>query len=64
MTIEDFKAYALQSGMEVLAILPWTNNDQMFELTSNIIRESKRNYSTVDELDLISPGVITILRKN
>jgi len=63
MSISDFESYAIDVGFEILAIIPWTNNEDMFKLSEDIIKQTKINYPRAEPIDLISRGVITILRK-
>ena len=64
MTINKLKDYHIQSGFEILAIIPYVKQSNINEVTEQILEQSKTNYPTIEYLDLVSNGVICIARKN
>jgi ubiquinone/menaquinone biosynthesis C-methylase UbiE len=61
MTIKDLRLYNIDSGFEILAIIPYMKN--INKVTEQILTQSKSNYPNVEFNDLVSNGVTCIARK-
>ena len=64
MTIKKLKDYHIQSGFDLLAVIPYVKELNINVVTEEILFQSRTNYPSLDIVDLISNGVICIGRKN
>ncbi len=63
MTINKLKQYIKKSGFKQVIFFPTINFDNYFNLTENIFSDSKRNYPSLELIDLLSPSICIGLRK-
>lgn len=63
MTHADLKAKALASGLEVVAIVPWPNQEHVKALSEQTFSVAVENYPKLSVLDMVAPFVWVLLRK-
>ena len=63
MTLSDLKEHATEAGFTLLSILPWIESRHLDELTADALADSKRSFPSCELMDLISPTVWVLLRK-
>ena len=63
MTINELKTYHINAGFELLALVPIPKQSNIYDVTEEILEQSKINYPKVEFIDLVSNGVICVARK-
>ena len=63
MTINDLKTYHINAGFELLALVPIPKQSNIYDVTEEILEQSKINYPKVEFIDLVSNGVVCVARK-
>lgn len=64
MSLYDLRAYASHAGLNPIAILPWVERNHLALVTSEVLSQAKRAFPSIELMDLISPSVWVILRKD
>jgi SAM-dependent methyltransferase len=64
LTLNGLKAASAKAGLEILALIPFVKKAHLSVYKDNFYRETKRHYPNVGPIDLISPVVWVICRKN
>lgn len=63
MSLKDLEMSARSSGLEVIAVLPWPDQQHANALSERVFEAATVNYPSVSVQDLISPCVWILLRK-
>jgi len=63
MTLNKLKIYIKKSGFKQIMLFPHTYFENYFELTEMIYRDCKKNYPTIEVVDLVSPAFYIGLKK-
>jgi 2-polyprenyl-3-methyl-5-hydroxy-6-metoxy-1,4-benzoquinol methylase len=63
MTLTDLKRYGEESGLETLAIIPWSERSHLELLTPKILKHAQQITPSVTAEDLISPFVWVVYKK-
>jgi len=64
MTLWQLRQYAQQSGMILLSLLPWSSERHLAILRSETLTQCSRVYPSAELIDLISPTVWVLLKKD
>lgn len=64
MTLSGLRHYAQQSGLTLVSLLPWCSEDHLALASSESLSQCSRVYPSAELVDLISPTVWVLLRKN
>jgi SAM-dependent methyltransferase len=63
MTLADLRLAVEQSGLELVALLPWTDRTLATDLTAPIVSEVQRAYPSARVEDLLATFVSVVIRK-
>jgi len=63
MTLSELEYYFKRSGLTLLSLLPWWTKNHLALVTSESLSQCKRAYPSAELIDLISPTVWVLLRK-
>jgi hypothetical protein len=61
-TIADLRAAVEASGLELLAVIPWTDRKLVPQLSEAVVAEVRRTYPTATAADLLATFVAVIAR--
>jgi SAM-dependent methyltransferase len=64
MTLSELKLYVQKAGLTLLSLLPWCSREHLAAVSSENLSQCKRVYPSVELMDLISPTVWILLRKD
>lgn len=64
MTFSELRRYVQQSGLTLLGVLPWCSKDDLALVRSDSLGQCQRVYPSAELIDLISPSVWVLLRKD
>jgi SAM-dependent methyltransferase len=63
MTLADLRNLAEKAGLEILAVIPWSDRTLVKELTDQILGEVRRNHPTSTAEDLLATFVAMVVRR-
>ena len=63
MTLNELNMHIKESGFEHIMFFPHVYFENYFELTEKIYADCKRNYPTIELIDLVCPSIYIGLKK-
>jgi hypothetical protein len=63
MTIADLRGAIDASGLETLAVVPWTDRSLVARLAPDVLPEVRRTYPTATIEDLLATFVSVVVRR-